>query len=99
VKETRRSRAADQSSERAYRLDGANRFADPARADLIEVKVQLRDDADIAAGWAVDRDHASMSNWKVLPTQVVLGLMVVSFPDVNVFATNVCRLASTSKIT
>ena len=74
------------SAERACRLDGAaeQRFAGAAGVDIIEVKVQLRDDA-VAAAWAIDRDQPSMSNWKVLPTQIMLGLMVplLTLPDVK----------------
>src|SRR5258705_12157663 len=46
------------SAERACRLDGAaeQRFAGAAGVDIIEVKVQLRDDA-VAAAWAIDRDQ------------------------------------------
>ena len=46
------------SAERACRLDGAaeQRFVGAAGVDIIEVKVQLRDDA-VAAAWAIDRDQ------------------------------------------
>ena len=41
-----------------------------------------------------------MPNWNVLPTQMTPGLMVpvVVVPDVSVFATGVCRVASTNGI-
>ena len=46
--------------------------------------------------WRLIGISASMSNCKVLPTQIMLGLLVPVVTYVNVFATNVCRLASTS---
>ena len=89
------------SAERACRLDGAaeQRFAGAAGVDIIEVKVQLRDDA-VAAAWAIDRDqrldvelegvadpnHAGTDGAAAHPSRR------------QVFATNVCRLASTSEI-
>ena len=80
--------------ERARGLDGAaeQRFVDTAQVDIIEVKVQLRNEADLAAALTIDQDQ---------PLDVELGVYKrcrwSPFPT-STFATSVCRLASTSEI-
>jgi hypothetical protein len=60
----------------------------PARVDIIDVRVQMRDDADIAATLEVDLDQRLSVELEVLPTQIMLGLLVPVVTDGNVFATN-----------
>lgn len=89
------------SAERACRLDGAaeQRFAGAAGVDVIEVKVQLRDDA-VAAAWAIDRDQRLDVELEGVADPNHAGTDGAAAHPFRrqVFATNVCRLASTSEI-
>lgn len=60
----------------------------PARVDIIEVRVQLRDDADIAAALAVDRDQRLDVELEGVADPDHAGLLVPVVTDGNVFATN-----------
>jgi len=77
-----------------------DRLADPTRIDGVEIKVQLRDDADIGPALPVDWNEGLDTELKFVASPDEPGLMVpvVSVPEVKVFETGVWKVASTSGI-